>query len=323
MKNTGKLIDLTGQRFGRLTVIERDKTTNKTYGTFWICRCDCGNIKSIASLSLRNGSTQSCGCFNKEIISQPKDLSDMIGKKFGKLTVVKREPDHITAGGQKKIRWLCVCDCGNTKVVSSQDLKKGHTKSCGCLPKKPRGSGLIDLVGERFGKLVVVERAGDYKYNSGGKTTTSPQWLCKCDCGNMVIVQGGNLRSGNTTNCGCENRASKSEIVIAKFLTANKIKYLREYSFENLKNKSGNLLRFDFAIFDDNNNLLMLLEYQGAQHYIECGDFGLYQRKYSDKMKQDFCKTNSIKLYKIKYDENLEDALKILLKEIKYCKTNK
>lgn len=317
----GKFIDLTGQKFGRLTVIERDNNTNKKCGTFWMCKCDCGTVKSVNSIALRRGLTQSCGCLNKEINSKPKDLSEMIGKRFGRLTVVKREPNHITPSGQKKAMWLCVCDCGNETIVSSQGLKSGRTKSCGCLPKKLRGSGLINLVGQRFGKLVVVDRAEDYKYESGGKTTTAPQWLCQCDCGNMIIVQGGNLRSGNTTNCGCENRASKSEIVIADFLTANGIQYLREYSFDDLKNKRGNLLRFDFAIFD-NNELIMLLEYQGAQHYIDCGYFGLYQREYSDKMKSEYCKTNHIKLYEIKYNEDLEEALYKLLKEIKQYKSN-
>lgn len=315
----GKLIDLTGQKFGRLTVVERDKNANKNYGTFWKCRCDCGSIKSVASIALRSGLTQSCGCLNKEIISNPKDLSNMMGKQFGKLTIIKRESNHITPSGQKKAMFRCVCDCGNEVVVSSQDLKSGHTKSCGCLPKKPKGSGLINLTGQRFGKLVVVDRAKDYRYESNGKRIFSPQWLCQCDCGNLVIVQGGNLRSGNTINCGCENHGSKSEIVIADFLTNNKIKYLREYSFEDLKNKRGNLLRFDFAIFDDDNNIIMLVEYQGAQHYIDYGYFGRYQREYSDKMKSEYCKINKIRLYEIKYNEDLEERLNNLLKEIECC----
>ena len=71
---------------------------------------------------------------------------DLTGKKFGKLTVVKRQPNHITPSGQTKAMWLCLCDCGNETIVSSQDLKSGHTKSCGCLPTKLRGSGLIDLI---------------------------------------------------------------------------------------------------------------------------------------------------------------------------------
>lgn len=61
----GSLIDLTGRRFGRLTVIKRDHTKTGNV-VFWVCRCDCGNIKSIAGGNLRNEHTQSCGCLREE-----------------------------------------------------------------------------------------------------------------------------------------------------------------------------------------------------------------------------------------------------------------
>lgn len=313
----GKFIDLTGERFERLSVLERDKSVDSTKGAFWICRCDCGNIKSISSYYLRQGLTKSCGCLNREIITRQKVISNMIGKKFGNLTIIERAKTHITSGGQKKTMWLCKCDCGNKKVVASQDLKSGHTKSCGCIPTKKKGSGLIDLTGKRFGKLIVIERTEDYvcKHKVKGILAT-PQWLCQCDCGNIIISQGGNLRRGSTTNCGCENTKSKGEILVSVFLTKNKIKFLREYSFDDLRNKSGNLLRFDFAILNDNNEVIMLVEYQGEQHYIECGEFGSYQRKYSDKMKKNYCKLNKIQLFEIRFDDDLDNTLNDLLNEI-------
>lgn len=58
-----KFIDLTGQRFGRLTVIERD--TSRTDRVYWWCRCDCGNITSVVARDLRNGKTKSCGRHSK------------------------------------------------------------------------------------------------------------------------------------------------------------------------------------------------------------------------------------------------------------------
>lgn len=64
----GKFIDLKDQKFGRLTVIERDlKTKNK--GTYWICKCSCENetIKSIKSSHLIEGKINSCGCITKEV----------------------------------------------------------------------------------------------------------------------------------------------------------------------------------------------------------------------------------------------------------------
>ena len=311
-KSCGKCryIDLTGQRFGRLTVIGIDSDKSSKKVIFWKCKCDCGNEKSINGGALKIGATKSCGCLNKEILSQEKDLSDMIGRKFGNLTVIKRADTHITHGGQRKVMWLCKCDCGNEKVVASQDLKSGHTKSCGCMPKKKRGSGLIDLIGKRYGKLTVVKRVEDYECKS--KKTgilRTPQWLCRCDCGNYIIAQGGNLRRGCTTNCGCDRVYSVGEKLISDYLIKNNIKHLREYTFEDLRNKKGNYLRFDFGILNNNSELVMLIEFQGRQHYIDGLKFGSYQRNYSDKIKRDYCKQNNIPLYEIKYNDDLESVL--------------
>lgn len=65
-----KLLDLTGQKFGRLTVLKisrRDK-----HNTYWLCKCDCGNLKEAKSRDLRNSITQSCGCLHKEAITKHK-----------------------------------------------------------------------------------------------------------------------------------------------------------------------------------------------------------------------------------------------------------
>ena len=57
---------------------------------------------------------------------------------------------------------------------------------------------LIDLTGQRYGNLVVVER--DCLREKG-----RPYWICKCDCGNYVVVKGNALRTGNTKSCGCKH----------------------------------------------------------------------------------------------------------------------
>lgn len=58
---------------------------------------------------------------------------------------------------------------------------------------------LIDLTGQRFGRLVVIERIG---LNKNKKAT----WLCRCDCGNEIVAISNSLRTGNTTSCGCAQR---------------------------------------------------------------------------------------------------------------------
>lgn len=59
-------------------------------------------------------------------------IKDLTGQKFGKLTAIKRVDDYILKNGRHKIMWLCKCDCGNESIVRGEDLRSGHTKTCGC-----------------------------------------------------------------------------------------------------------------------------------------------------------------------------------------------
>lgn len=63
----GKFKDLTGQRFGRLVVVER--TENVRDHTAWLCQCDCGNIVRVESINLAKGHTRSCGCLRRDLAS--------------------------------------------------------------------------------------------------------------------------------------------------------------------------------------------------------------------------------------------------------------
>lgn len=65
----GKLIDLTGRRFGRLTVLEY-AGADKGKRAMWRCQCDCGKEKVVTSYSLQTGRTQSCGCFRRDARSK-------------------------------------------------------------------------------------------------------------------------------------------------------------------------------------------------------------------------------------------------------------
>ncbi len=64
-----------------------------------------------------------------------------------------------------------------------------------------RGQGLIDLTGQRFGRLTAVERGEDYVIPSNGETRV--RWLCECECGHHTLAHGVDLRSGKTRSCGC------------------------------------------------------------------------------------------------------------------------
>lgn len=92
----GKAKDYTGQKFGRLTAIERIRIygPNRWY-TYYKCKCDCGNIVTTRSASLVDGNTTSCGCYHREItgnINRGKPTATLThGKSHSRLYGVFRD----------------------------------------------------------------------------------------------------------------------------------------------------------------------------------------------------------------------------------------
>ena len=114
---------------------------------------------------------------------------DITGMRYGKLLVLN---EH-SRDKHGNVTWLCRCDCGNTKIVSGNCLRKGITTNCGCSKKSAQ---IIDITEKRYGRLTVKRLIGKTSYRD-------TLWECECDCGNKVVVKKGNLLSGNTKSCGC------------------------------------------------------------------------------------------------------------------------
>lgn len=117
--------DLTGQVFGKLTVLSLSHIKRITY---WRCRCECGNEIVTRGSSLTSKNTQSCGCVRVE---KSKRKKDFFGKRFGRLTVLR----EVSRTGSDA-RYACLCDCGKIKVVDRDSLTQGITRSCGCLARE-------------------------------------------------------------------------------------------------------------------------------------------------------------------------------------------
>lgn len=114
-----------------------------------------------------------------------------VGKKYGRFTVISKDNS-----GSGRDKWICTCDCGVTKSVFLQNLKRGVTRSCGCLQKEEQSKRqLVDRTGEVYGRLKVISRDGVIGQQAA--------WKCQCDCGNVVTVASYQLGSGNTKSCGC------------------------------------------------------------------------------------------------------------------------
>lgn len=126
----GKFQDLTGKRFGEITVLQKAESIREPNGklvTMWKCQCDCGTIFVVKGASLRSGNTKSCGCTKED---------NLLGNRYGNLTVLEKSKGIRHPNGKVSTAWLCRCDCGRKVVVESQSLKSGNTKSCGCLRRK-------------------------------------------------------------------------------------------------------------------------------------------------------------------------------------------
>lgn len=129
---------------------------------------------------------------------------DITGNKYNKLTALKpTKQDSKT----REYYWLWKCDCGNEKEILGSRVRTGATKSCGCLVHMKEKTGAVtDLVGQRFGRLV-VEEVRHPKPNR-----RSYRWLCKCDCGNYIVVRGYSLVSEHTKSCGCIQKETAREM---------------------------------------------------------------------------------------------------------------
>lgn len=265
-------MDLTNQKFGKLTVIDYDYSTTKD--RYWICKCDCGNITSVRQGHLRSGHTKSCGCGKKQ-------LKDLTGQKFGYLTVISRAEDYITPGsGKRYVQWNCECVCGNKTIVIVGNLKSGATISCGC--KNPHK--LEDLSGQVFGDLTVIELIEPYINPSGRKLI---QYKCQCSCGKYIKALADILRRGEVTSCGCKLN-SKGELIVKDYLTKFGYEFEFHKSFSDCLSDKGYRLNYDFYLPEDN----ILIECQGIQHYEPVDFFGGDERfkvqLFYDKIKQDY-----------------------------------
>jgi hypothetical protein len=121
----------------------------------------------------------------------------------------------------------------------------------------------------------------------------------------------------NGVGCpGCSK--SSGEQLIENYFNKNLIKFKSEYHFEDLKVTKP--LRFDFAIFNNLNNLKFLIEFNGIQHYEFRKNFHKSKIDFEDSLKRDnikieYCKENNIKLYIIRYDDDLESSLEKIMRE--------
>lgn len=283
-----KVIDVADPR------IQPNGTKKKRY----LCQCVvCGTQRIIdvhKVLRKTNNYCKSC--------MPPKPTESLVGQKFELLTVLERAPNYIQPSGETKVMWRCQCACGNVVDVRAHQLKSGHTKSCGCYQEISKLENLKSkFIGQRYNKLLII----DYDHYENDMR----YWKCLCDCGQECVVSSRYLQSPKTIGCcGCEG--SKAENDMANLLDERNINYEKQYRFKDCKDIKP--LPFDFAVLNDKEQLIFLIELHGEQHYYPftyCGEskeqkqLNFEDRLKKDKIKEQYCVDNGVPLLIIKYTD--------------------
>lgn len=197
--------NLSGLKFGRLTVLFLDHIDDKG-NQIWKCECSCDqhNIINVNRKYLINGITRSCGCLVKEARKVPNsgqfkpsiDPTDIIGKRFGKLTILSIDDTHQG----NHYYYNCKCDCGN--IISKRRnsiLDAKETPSCGCYKIEKASS---DIIGKTFNQLTVLS-FDHYENKPDGRKKY--YFKCRCTCGNECVVEKLSLVNNATKSCGCRH----------------------------------------------------------------------------------------------------------------------
>ena len=207
------LQDLTGKRFGFLTVINRAPNAIQPSGqprTMWNCKCDCGNEVTVAGSRLKRGQV-SCGAKCKlkhRLVSGAKLQSGF--------TVIDTFLDENDI---KKVAVKCDT-CGYVKILSAISCQSGSFRCNCCYKKKKLSDRKKQLIGARFNHLTVL----DIKYPPAESKNGAFLVECRCDCGNIVDnIQLSRLTHGRTKSCGC----MRNGMIGARNLTSDHFNFKR------------------------------------------------------------------------------------------------
>jgi hypothetical protein len=122
-------MNLVGKSVGRLTVVSKAKKIGGRCA--WLCKCQCGNEKTVLQQSLvKYAPTSSCGCLRAESLTK-----DLVNLTFGFWQVKSQSSRKKKPNGG--VYWLCVCDCGHEKEIAAESLLCGKSVSCGCSKNRP------------------------------------------------------------------------------------------------------------------------------------------------------------------------------------------
>ena len=190
-------LNLVGQKFNKLFVLrELDKEERKSNKRIlFLCQCDCGKERIVSGTSLKNGAIKSCGCTRK---AKKRLASSMIGETFNGNVVMRESDLSDPRNVNGKRNWICICECGNEFITTTELITSNRITGCGCYKEKKLDKLKEKLVGKTFGSLQVI--------GFSGKIKNKLYFKCKCKCGNEGDFYSWSLLNNEIVSCGCKSK---------------------------------------------------------------------------------------------------------------------
>jgi hypothetical protein len=254
-------------------------------------KCKCGNLFNTTFNSFKTSNKRQCNECGKLKLLESITFSYEYIKNYiesnSKCILLSKE-----YSGYNNYDLLVKCNCGNEYITSFGMFCRGKRQCNFC-------SNLHRWTYEEVKNYIEVESKSGCKLLSSNYINNSQKLKIQCKCGNIYFTDFGNFVYLNKIRCDkCSNKESTGEYIIRSYFEKNNINFLAQYKFKDCKNKR--CLPFDFAVFDNESNLIFCLEYNGKQHYEPINYFGgIKEFNYTqnnDKIKIKYCKDNKIKL---------------------------
>lgn len=265
-------------------------------------QCQCGNIFQATLNGFNRANKRQCNKCSG-VVSWNAEL---IAKYISNHSNVK--PLNINENLKYLSNLKLRCGCGEVYETNFSNFKKNKYKCCyNCMIKK-RSENIRNSYDEIKNNIESIE---SYKLISKIYKNYRRKLKIKCPKGHVFYMSYKNFYYEGCRCLICSE--SKGEKRVREYLSMHSLKHKRQFTFDDLKGVGGSLLRFDFAVLDELNNLKLLIEYDGEFHFnkqYDADGFEILQAH--DKLKNDYCKNKNIKLIRIPYweFENIEKILK-------------
>ncbi|MDM0478650.1 hypothetical protein QTH27_12765 [Clostridium perfringens] len=267
-------------------------------------KCECGNEFSTFWTEFTIGNKRQCNdcglrkqgeSSRKTDITFRKEVFDLVKSEYSLLS--KYEKSSLKVKFKHN-------NCGNVFLMTPNSFLRGQ--------RCPKCSGIIKKTTEIFKQEIFSAVGHEYTLLGEYKSNRTKTLIRHNKCNyNWEVRPDDFLKGQRCPKC----QHTKGEQVISKWLDDNNFNYKSQYRIKECRNKRP--LPFDFAIFDRENELKLLVEYDGLLHFKKTTlNNDLKQQQLHDKIKNCFCKENKIELLRIPYWEfnNIENILESALK---------